>query len=139
MYDLTWPPELGAAFLRAEQLEHKTNGHRANEKGRLAEQRCLESVNELRVKSPWIYGARLANLKEDARGIDVVVETDLGKLYLQVKSSHYGAHKFRRKRPKAKAIVIIIPADMTDQKLQNTVAVRLGCLRKYIKKLRQEA
>jgi hypothetical protein len=137
MYDLTWPPELTAAFLRAQELENVTVGQRANEKGHLAERRCLQSVNELCVRYPWIYGARLANLKEDSRGIDVVVETDLGKLYLQVKSSHYGAHKYRRKRPHAKTIIIIIPSDMTDAKLQNAVVDRLNCLRKHIKKLRQ--
>ncbi len=139
MYDLTWPPELAAAFEKAQQRENETTGQRANEKGRLAERRCLASVLNLTSRSTWIYEARLATLKEDARGIDVVVETDLGKLYLQVKSSHYGAHKYRRKRPHAKTIVIIIPSDMTDAKLQNAVVDRLNCLRKQIKKLRQTA
>ena len=137
MFDSTWSSQLEAAFLRARQLENITSGHRSGEKGRLAEQRCVNIVAKLSVQFPSIISVRLATDKEDARGIDVVVETDLGKLYLQVKSSHYGAHKYRRKRPNAKTIVIIIPSEMSDDKLQNVVADRLGCLRKQIKRLRR--
>ena len=137
MYDTTWPSQLEAAFSRARQLENITSGHRSGEKGRLAEERCVNIVARLSAKLPHITSVRLATEKEDARGIDVVVETDLGKLYLQVKSSHYGAHKYRRKRPNAKTIVIVIPGEMSDDKLQNVIADRLGCLRKLIKRLRR--
>lgn len=47
---------------------------------------------------------------EDARGIDVVVETDVGKLYLQCKSSHAAARCFRaKKRSSAIAVVVMSP------------------------------
>lgn len=40
----------------------------------------------------------MASPSEDSRGIDIVVETDIGKLFLQVKSSAAAARKFREFR-----------------------------------------
>lgn len=137
-YDFTWPPPLVEAFLRAQQIENYNTGHRANEKGKLAELRCLNAVSELIGICSWIHHVRLATSKEDARGIDVVVETDVGKLYLQVKSSHNGARKYRYKRPRAKTIILIIMPEMSNEKIFNTVQVRLGCLRKHFKKIRRQ-
>lgn len=38
--------------------------------------------------------ARHATREEDHRGIDIVLETDVGRLYLQVKSSYRGVEEF---------------------------------------------
>lgn len=69
-------------------------GRLAFERGRAHEVLVLEIVNELRADHQWIRSARLATPEEDRRGIDVVVTTDVGDLYLQVKSSPLGAARF---------------------------------------------
>lgn len=127
------PPALLEAFERAQERENLTVGRRANEKGRLAEWRCLQAALVACAASHWLHNARLATQREDARGIDIVVATNLGNIYLQVKSSHHGAKKFRRKRPKSKAIVIIVHPDMTDGKLQNKVSGALHYMQRQIK------
>lgn len=49
------------------------------------------------MREPWILGVRQATHAEDANGIDVVVSTDVGKLFLQVKSSKAGLQRWRAK------------------------------------------
>lgn len=44
----------------------------------------------------WIYSGRPATHEEDCRGIDCVFETDVGELYIQVKSSRDAVEKFMR-------------------------------------------
>ena len=46
----------------------------------------------------WILGARLATGAEDREGIDVVVQTDTGTFFLQVKSNREAARKWRNRR-----------------------------------------
>ena len=43
----------------------------------------------------WIINVRKANLEEDFyQGIDLVVDSDVGKIYIQIKSSSFYADKF---------------------------------------------
>ena len=84
---------LERAFESARVQSNKYNGRTANEKGQRAEVRCLNAVKEVIADCPWAYSARLASQKEDSSGIDIVIDSVLGKLYLQVKSYRYGAFR----------------------------------------------
>ena len=83
-------------------------------KGKLAEQRVLEAINTFAVTNvisePWFKSARLATWQEDARGIDLVIETvDIGILYLQVKSSWIAVRRYQEKHPGMVIAVVVIP------------------------------
>lgn len=63
----------------------------------------------------WMGDVRACTEEEDERGIDVVVETDIGEIYLQVKSSYSNAQKFLRKWPQRNVgMVVIRPQDDRD-------------------------
>lgn len=70
----------------------------SNKKGAMAETRAVRILTALAsVKNPeWLLDARKAPPWLDARGVDVIATTDVGDLYLQIKSSRRGAKTFRR-------------------------------------------
>jgi hypothetical protein len=131
------PASLWEAFEKATNVENKTNGHRGNAKGKEAEKKCLHAIESLCAQSSWLSSARAATLSEEARGIDIVVETKLGLFFIQVKSSHYGARCYRRERPKSRAIVIIVNPGMSEEKVRNKANDALYRLRRYIRSLRK--
>jgi hypothetical protein len=105
-------------------------GRIATEKGRRAETRALEAVK--RITKSWMRSVRAASLKEDAAGIDIVVESDVGKLYLQVKSSKGSAKSFA-KRPRRQHIeIIVVPIDLTDTILDRRVLEALERARTWV-------
>ena len=59
---------------------------------------------------PWIYGVRFTQDDDDHRGIDLVFETDVGDIGLQVKSSFAGMRKFLQAQMKRKLDVGIVVA-----------------------------
>lgn len=71
-------------------------GRAAQERGAANEERLRAAVIALRDGgTTWIIDARAAIQWEDAAGVDVVVRSDVGDLYLQSKSSRAGLVKFR--------------------------------------------
>ena len=86
----------------------------------------------------WVYSAEISEEADDRRGVDVIVETDVGKLFLQVKSSHSGVERFNqyrgvRRRPIG--VVLIERSDSVDDiRLKATEA--LAALRAEIFRLR---
>lgn len=64
-------------------------------RGDAAERRVLAALT--RPDRPaWIVKVRRARRGENRSGVDVVVDTDVGRVFLQVKSSVAGAQKWRR-------------------------------------------
>lgn len=135
-YDWREPPVLAEVFDRHRDEINKKTGRAANVKGRTAEERTLMAVELISTNISWVLGGRLATKKEDARGIDVVAETPIGPLYIQVKSSHCGAHRYKRKRRKARVIIVIIEPEMSDVKIREKVTGALHVQRKHILGLR---
>lgn len=70
------------------------------ERGFQNESAALRALQDDSFKRPeWFKSVRRADREEDKRGIDIVVEThDVGRLYLQVKSSKVFARRFAEKR-----------------------------------------
>lgn len=71
-----------------------------NKKGRRTEDRFFEAMEVSFVKEmlAWVSDVCRASHKEDAKGIDAVIITDVGKLFIQIKSSEAGAIRFRNGR-----------------------------------------
>lgn len=98
--------------------------HRARvAKGRAAERRVLQIIQRLGLA--WVVSARRATTKEDRRGVDIVVATQVdGDIRLQVKSSPIGAQKFEeRGRQLGRAPIRVVIAGVDDD--DNTVRGRV--------------
>lgn len=95
----------------------KTIGQTENHKGFSAEERALGILLFHYPKEPWIRFPRKATREEDTlMGIDLVVETvDIGKLFLQIKSSEGAKRRFYQKKRRAMiAVVVVRHADDED-------------------------
>ena len=88
----------------------KNAGQAENLKGFSAERKALETLFAHRGDEKWIRLVRKGTREEDiGQGIDIVVETtDMGKLFIQIKSSKKGKEKFCeiRRRPMIAVVVI---------------------------------
>lgn len=75
----------------------RATGNFGNERGRRNEDRFFEAMGVSSVEEVprWVFGIRRASAKEDSRGIDAIIITDVGKLFIQIKSSEAGATKFK--------------------------------------------
>lgn len=69
-------------------------GRTANGRGSYSERLALDAATLAVERIDWMLSARAADNAEDRRGIDIVVESDVGALYLQVKSSRKAARDF---------------------------------------------
>ena len=86
--------------MKINQILRVVGKEATDRKGFQNEERVIRSFNESVVAVPiWFRGIDWAprNLDLD-KGVDFVIQSDIGKLYLQVKSSELMANKFRRKQ-----------------------------------------
>ena len=86
-------------------------GADAKKRGRRSESHVLDAL-ALPSRPEWIRSVRKATKDEDHHGIDVVVESDVGKLFVQVKSSRGGKAHFEERRRSARIVVVV--AKVTD-------------------------
>ena len=91
------------------------SGDEGAAKGLLNEQRLVDLLNS-GPRPSWLFRASKANEGMDQRGIDVEVFTDVGTLYLQVKSSSKEAQRFRKKYRELKHFVPISVVVLQDDK-----------------------
>ncbi len=80
-----------------QSVESLVNGHQTLW-GRANEERlhalltaCIETGEHC---PPWMYKVEFANRSQDQQGIDLIVTSDVGALFLQVKSSQIFQRKF---------------------------------------------
>ncbi len=91
-----------------------------HQRGIESEMRLLESCR-LPSRPPWMRRARLATRIEDRSGVDIVIESDVGALLVQVKSSNAGKQHFRRRPLLSIAIVVVHAADSAEALLVKVV------------------
>jgi hypothetical protein len=108
-------------------------GLAANDRGRDAEHRVLAALLEW--PPAWVLSARLATRDEDRRGIDIVVVSDVGELFLQVKASKGGeAHARIREDVR---IVVARPTDTAEQLRRRAIGhlsgLREGLAREWVR------
>jgi hypothetical protein len=102
-------PDLHRPFRRPPKVDKLTH-----QRGIESEMRLLESCR-LSAHPPWMHRARLATRIEDRSGVDILVESDLGALLVQVKSSNAGKQHFRRRPLLSGAIVVVCGAKVVGQ------------------------
>jgi len=68
-----------------------------NASGKRRELRTLELILAMRSSNPMIISARLATKEEDASGIDIVIDTANGSMFVQVKSGKDACREWRKK------------------------------------------
>lgn len=71
-------------------------GKIGNQRGLRNEQRFFKAIANFPEKPRWWLDVREKTPEEDQKGIDAVVTTDVGKLFLQIKSSLRGKKKFEK-------------------------------------------
>lgn len=96
-------------------------------RGLESELRVIEACR-LKARPSWLRRTRRATRIEDRSGIDVVVETDVGTMLIQVKSSDFGKERFRPRRFLGISIVVVRAAD-TPEGLLGKVVDALSDLR----------
>jgi len=97
-------------------------GSIGRERGKRSESRVVMMINELGSSTHWISGARHATTEEDRRLIDVVVETDVGKIFIQIKGCRNSLLNFELKKPRAPVILGIVVNDyLEDHQLKASV------------------
>ncbi len=82
-------------------------GKDAKKRGRTNETRVIEAL-ALPTRPPWMRSVRRGTKAEDHAGIDVVVESDVGKLFVQVKSSRGGKAAFLERRRRARVAIVVV-------------------------------
>lgn len=100
------------------------------ERGRINEHRVLEAVERLcEQRFPAFLRSdprpRLATREEDSQGIDVVAHSDVGPLYLQVKSSHWGRKRFLGAAHKHAITVVLVERGSSDAEVESRTRTAL--------------
>ena len=76
----------------------KAMGKLGNARGQETERRAVNAMATRRdAWPPWLVGVRRATEEEDQRGVDLVAQSDVGDIGIQVKSSHRGAARHSRR------------------------------------------
>lgn len=84
------------------------------ERGFQSESAVLRALSDPTIQKPlWFRSVRRATADEQPKGIDVVVESDVGPLFLQVKSSQLFAQRFKQKR-RPSMIGLIVATHLED-------------------------
>lgn len=130
-FDNTEPPALTQAYCEASRL----SGRYGNTRGRAHEERFVEIV-ATRFQAKWFRSVRRASKREDQRGIDAVIDTSIGPLYVQVKSSPGGMRRFVQKKRRARVTVNIVRETLSDHEVTEAVQRKLNALFHHIYELR---
>jgi hypothetical protein len=113
-------------------------GRLAAERGRAGERHVLAAC-ALATRPAWMRRVRAATREEDRHGIDVVIESDVGKLFVQVKTSLAGKAKFEARRRHARIVVVVVDAGCSlPTVLQEVVDLTEPVRGEYLRKRRGE-
>jgi hypothetical protein len=82
----------------------------AQERGNKSEKLVEEALSSL--APPLVLGWRKATPEEDSRGIDFVVNTSVGDVFLQVKSSRTASRNFLSVRRRTHIEVVVASGDV---------------------------
>lgn len=112
--------EQAATKAKQRKAERKAIGDAARAKGENRELRALASlvIGEI---PPWLLSVRRRTVDEDRRGIDIIGESDVGTLMLQVKGCAAAARNFKLD-PRSRYIEVVIVDERTDDE---TIRVRV--------------
>ena len=97
-------------------------GRARQERGDFTERKVFAAFRDAGTLPSWLTVVEPAPAELQPKGVDAVAATDIGNLYLQIKSSQTGARNHQERHPHGHIAVVVInindPAD----------AVRAKCL-----------
>lgn len=101
----------------------------ARERGASVEQRTFAVLSRdlderFGALPEWILRVLPATAKEQGEGKDIVVETTVGKFFIQVKSSQSYADRFASKA-RSTRIIVVVAAPLEDGQLRATILAAL--------------
>lgn len=106
----------------------------AHQRGLSSEVLTETALKNLSESINWISDFRRASWIEDRKkGIDFVIQTDVGDLFLQIKSSQTGKEKSLKKHPKIPVVVINRNFDLEEIK-QEIITTLSGQREFYLSK-----
>lgn len=113
-----------------EQLKEITD-----QRGKDAENKVMKSFNDSDEIPEWLLGIHKGSHEEDKKGVDLWVETDVGKIKLQVKSSVRGAEEHVERNKKGDIAVVVVKEGDSLEKVFGEMVFSIKPLReKYLKK-----
>ena len=115
-------------------------GRLGNERGQRAELRVEIAVREAFEKETlpsWIIGYQRACHEDDEKGIDGWLDTDVGRIKIQVKSSYAGAREFSRRHQPDIAIIIVRNNKISPEQILDLLIQAVTPLRRRYLEIRQ--
>lgn len=70
-------------------------------------------------KPAWYNGISKATDEQDETGIDFIIHTAHGNIFIQIKSSQTGANNFLKKRREFRIIVLVIKSDQNEENIRD--------------------
>lgn len=101
-------------------------GRSANARGSNSERIALAAAEMAVEQNEHLHAARAATPAEDRRGIDLVIDSDVGPLYLQVKDGRAAARVFSTMRRKAIIEVVTVRGSRDIETVLRSVVGALG-------------
>ena len=125
-------------------LERISNHALGSFRNAIGKEREKAALNALRYNQDgflpeWILAVALGTREEDRAGIDIVIHTDIGKMFLQIKSSRRQVEKFLSKHRKGNIVPFIVDQISDVLVLRGKLVACLENERSRILKLRSHA
>lgn len=114
-----------AAVEKIEELFKRVRADEKHRKGHGNESYALSLLRELQNEERVGFTTNAYITKKhsdlDGRGIDIVVISDRGNLFLQIKSSQFGIQMFKRKRPNCGIPCILVTRDSSKERIKRDI------------------
>ncbi|MBU6430950.1 hypothetical protein KGQ29_01080 [Patescibacteria group bacterium] len=90
-------------------------------RGFWTEERFLRAIENANGNAPcWFKGVSKSTKEEDGKGIDFIVHTVFGNIFIQIKSSEIGAIIFKKRKNKnLRIIILVIKIDYDEEKIRD--------------------
>jgi hypothetical protein len=114
----------------------RNEGAKGQLRGHTAEMRVLTLLRSSLPRG--ITDVRLSSRREDAKGIDIVLTSSAGYLFLQIKCSNGGKRSFAKKHRRPIIAVVVVSKDINDDGLYRILNSKIQNLRRTIHKIRRK-
>jgi len=104
-------------------------GKIGQERGRRTEDRFTAAFKGVAVPK-WCHCVAPATPEQEGQGIDKIMWTDVGPVYIQLKSSRRGKQEHQRHYPRRPIGVVILNSDDSDETIRQKALSAAGELRK---------
>ncbi|HEY4489949.1 MAG TPA: hypothetical protein VJC12_01685 [Candidatus Paceibacterota bacterium] len=89
-------------------------GKIGQERGRINENKFFSAFSQGVPLPEWLYRIERASREEDYRGIDAIAHTDVGKIFVQIKSSYRAIRYFQIRRQRERLAVAFVVVNAYD-------------------------